>query len=106
VVFFDDRPLSEGVRVCGLPVRNVEEDLEKLQREWKLDTVLLPPREGQPDARKTLGSRFQEAGLELCTLDWNLRRWTRPDRDLETLPQTMLARLSPVGEAVSAETRS
>jgi UDP-GlcNAc:undecaprenyl-phosphate GlcNAc-1-phosphate transferase len=87
VVFFDDRPLREGVRVCGLPVRNIDEDLEKLQREWKLDAVLLPPRDGQPDARETLGGRFQEIGLELCTLDWNLRRWA--------LPQTMLEHLSP-----------
>ena len=52
VVFFDDRPFKEGVRVCGLPVRNIDADLQKLQREWKLDAVLLPPQEGPLDARE------------------------------------------------------
>jgi FlaA1/EpsC-like NDP-sugar epimerase len=103
VVFFDDRPLREGVRVCGLQVRNIDEDLEKLQREWKLDAVLLPVRVGKPDARETLGGRFREIGLELCTLDWNLRRWTLPNRDMETHPQATFAHLNTAEDAVSVE---
>ena len=95
VVFFDDRPLREGVRVCGLPVRNIDADLQKLQREWKLDAVLLPPQEGQLDARAALGGKFREIGLEMCTLDLNLRLWTPP--------QTMLARLGAAEELSPAE---
>jgi hypothetical protein len=60
--------------------------------------VLLPPLEGQSDAREMLSGRFQKIGLEPCTLEWNLRRWT--------LPQTMPAHLSPADNAVSAETIS
>jgi len=95
VVFLDDRPLRDGVRVCGLPVRNIDADLEKLQREWKLDAVLLPPQEGGLDARAALGSKFREIGLEMCTLDLNLRLWTHP--------HTMLARLGVVEEPSPAE---
>ena len=90
VVFFDDRPLRDGVRVCGLPVRNIDADLQKLQMEWKLDAVLLPPQEGGLDARAALGSRFREIGLEMCTLDLNMRLWTHPE--------AMLARLGAAGE--------
>jgi hypothetical protein len=84
VVFFDDRPLRDGVRVCGLPVRDIAADLQQLQREWRLDAVLLPPQEGRLEALAALGSRFRESGLEMCTLDLNLRLWTHP--------QTVLAR--------------
>jgi UDP-GlcNAc:undecaprenyl-phosphate GlcNAc-1-phosphate transferase len=79
VVFLDDRPLREGVRVCGLPVRNIDSNLRILQREWKLDAVLLPPQTGEHDTRQALGGRFREIGLQMCTLDLNLRLWATHD---------------------------
>lgn len=102
VVFLDDRPLRDGVRVCGLPVRNIDADLQKLQREWKLDAVLLPPQEANLDTRAALGGKFREIGLELCTLDLNLRLWTHPQAMLERLA-TVPDELSPAEGLVTAD---
>ena len=83
VLFFDDRPLRDGVRVCGLPVWNIAADLQKLQTEWKLDAVLLPPQEGGLDAHTVLGHKLREIGLDMCTLDLNVRLWTHPRAGLD-----------------------